>query len=155
MCYVISYWYLISFVKVVKSDQGGSRNMFSVKMQMQIHPFMLLLSLMIVNISMHTKVQTTKVTNPDWIRSLKWQGWQRYTPHIFSRQYIFYSFTPVSLKIKLWPTFYWKINQSAPEELPEIWPLETVFYRRINRVGMNTLDPSSYLQLIVKLGRNG
>ena len=53
---------IVSLVKVVRSDQGGSRNLFSVKMQMQIHLFMLLLSLMIVNISVHTKVQTTKVT---------------------------------------------------------------------------------------------
>ena len=51
---------IVSLVKVVRSDQGGSRNLFSAKTQILL--FVLLLSLMIVNISAYTKVQTTKVT---------------------------------------------------------------------------------------------
>ena len=48
---------------VIRSDQGGSRNLFSdMQMQILIHLLMLLLFLMIRSNLVHTKVQTTNPT---------------------------------------------------------------------------------------------
>ena len=57
--YVSNVYHFI--LSIIRSDQGGSRNLFSMKIQIKLD-LMLLLSLMIVTTSVHTKVQTTKLT---------------------------------------------------------------------------------------------
>ena len=59
LMYVSNVYHFI--LSIIRSDQGGSRNLFSMKIQIKLD-LMLLLSLMIVTSSVHTKVQTTKLT---------------------------------------------------------------------------------------------
>ena len=52
---------LTDIFNLIRSDQGGSQNLFS-DMQILIHLLMLRLFLMISSNLVHTKVQTTKLT---------------------------------------------------------------------------------------------
>ena len=67
LCADFTYWYWcickcsVKLLFFVRSDQGGSRNLFSDNMQILIH-LMLLLFLMINSKLVHTKVKTTKPT---------------------------------------------------------------------------------------------